>query len=232
MSGNPHSPYWESGWRTRLSHESVARNHMRILRDAKRQTFYTTVDLRRYLPRSARWLPQVTAIPHLHSAINQSRPTRVLFAPMQGWWKGSRVVDPVLGELATEGSIEYLRAGSEYAGERRSVGALPHEEYLALLDSCDVFVDQLMFDVYGVSAIEALVRGKGVVGHLGASARLLPETPPIWSSTPDNFRQRLLDFIETLQTNRDAYATRGREYVLKYPSGHLTGRTLLSWLWS
>jgi glycosyltransferase involved in cell wall biosynthesis len=147
--------------------------------------FASTPDLLLDLP-GATWLPLAVDVERWAAPARppQSRP-RVLHVPTSGM-KGSDVIDPVLREMDAKGYLEYVHP----TGMR-------HADMPGQMASVDVVVDQIRSGVYGVTAVEAMVSGALVMGHVSDAVRaLLPADPGIVEAAPEDFAaamQRTLD---------------------------------------
>ena len=109
--------------------------------------FVSTPDLLLDQP-SATWLPlsmDPTRWAAPHDALERAVP-RVLHIPSRRNppIKGTQYVDPVMRRLEAVGAIEYV-----------SPESVPHSEMKALVQSCDIVVDQILTGSYGVTAVEA-----------------------------------------------------------------------------
>ena len=74
----------------------------------------------------------------------------------------------------------------------------------ALVWSCDVVVDQILFGSYGVASVEAMAAGRVVVGRLRDDVKArLPEVPNIVDATPEDITEvisSILDRREEMQS--------------------------------
>lgn len=178
----------------------------------------STPDLLLDLP-MAHWLPLVVDVPAWAASeppLRRERPV-VLHLPSRRHppIKGTRVIDPVLRALDTEGLITYL------APER-----VPHAEVARLVGSADVVVDQIMTGSYGVAAVEAMAAGRLVVGNVGPEVRaLVPDAVPIVDAGPDRLEQVLRDIV----SRPDAYeplAAAGVAFAQRWHDGRAAAEVL------
>lgn len=137
--------------------------------------FYTTLDLERYCPSSATWLPLTLSPEVIHLARSRqdkndtwrekSEKIIIFHSPSSSEMKGSK-------ELlsATE---EYVNTGRFAKMCRAMISEKPtisREEYLRRLNTSDIFLDQYGIGGLGLAALEALALGKAVVTDCGPEA--------------------------------------------------------------
>lgn len=184
-------------------------------------TFVTTPDLLDDVP-WATWLPVVvdTAAfaPPAEPTGRNGRPV-VLHVPSRGFLKGSQYVDPILQQLHVEGVIRYLRAEG-----------VAHARMPALIRSVDIVVDQVLMNLMGVGAAEAMASGRVVVAHVDEQlASRYPMPPPVVDATPDTLEQ----VVRELAADGDRRATLGRlgrEFAETVHDGRLAAQVLIEGL--
>ena len=93
------------------------------------------------------------------------------------------------------------------------IQGVSHDEAIARIAQCDLFVDQLLAGWYGGAAVEAMMLGKPVIAYIRASdcAWLPPDFRrdlPIISATPDTLAAVLHDL---LARDRGFLRQRGQE---------------------
>lgn len=232
------SPYEESGWRQALSHESISASNRRYLRSSKVPIFYVTLDLADYLPSRSVWTP--TVIGALQSQGGSFTPQnekeigrpKVLFGPSQGWWKGARVVDEVMFRLRDEGLIEYVRFGDTSNIDGGKVALLNHAEFLSQMDSCDILIDQIKFEGYGVTSLEGLIRGKIVASRLGQYVKHLEFDVPIIYIDESNIEVVFRQILENFPSLAVEKSLAGPVFVKEFHSGLKTADAILKWYYS
>ena len=223
MARLPHS-YFREGteeWRVKLNVDS-ARNRS-IADELGLPLFVSPPDLLLDQP-TATWLPlsmdiYAWAAPR-DNLLDRAVP-RVLHLPSRRRppIKGTHYVDPVLGELAAAGLIEYV-----------SPESVPHREVRALVHSCDIVVDQILTGSYGVAAIEAMAAGRVLVGNLAPDvAELMPEVPIVVNADPDTLKEQVLRILEDREAAR-SHARRNLEFVRRWHDGRAAAAAMSSFL--
>jgi hypothetical protein len=103
---------------------------------------------------------------------------------------------------------------------------VPHSEMPGLVATADVVVDQIRSGFYGVAAIEAMVSGAIVVGHLSAAMRVfLPDESGIVDAVPQTFAETMSHLLDT-QGEWPAMAARSNEYARRWHDGVESVRVL------
>ncbi|MGN6537049.1 MAG: glycosyltransferase, partial [Mesorhizobium sp.] len=108
-------------------------------------------------------------------------------------------------------AVESLKAkGVEF--DFTLVENMPQSEARAILEKCDILVDQLRIGWYGVLAVEGMALGKCVISYVREDLKKhLGDTPPIKIANPDTIEAALLDVIQS-QEERMRIARQGHEY--------------------
>src|SRR4029078_5845217 len=88
---------------------------------------------------------------------------RIAHAPTHFGAKGTNFVLAAIAELRSMG----------IAFEFDLIQGVPHDEAIARIAQCDLFVDQLLAGWYGGAAVEAMMLGKPVIDYIRASERAL-----------------------------------------------------------
>lgn len=210
----------DDAWRATLA-EQTARNRG-FAEECGWPVFFSTPDLAFDLP-SGSWLPVVVEVEQWASpypVLERERP-RVLHVPSQRNppIKGTHLIMPVLERLEREGVIEVV-----------APSGLPHAELRALVQECDVVIDQLLFGSYGVAAVEAMAAGRVTIGRMidGVRARM-PEPPEMLEATPET----LYDVLSSVRDRRDELrerAARGVAFVKRWHNGDEAARRLADYL--
>jgi hypothetical protein len=179
--------------------------------------FVTTPDLLRDLP-EASWLPVVVdPAPWLadgrQEALTRSRPV-VVHAPTRGRLKGSAFIDPVLTRLDDDGLITYRR-----------VSGIPSAQMPEVYASADIVVDQILLGDYGVSAIEAMLAGRLVLGHVSDhSRRVIREAlgveVPVLDAVPETIEQTIRAVVADPQDYRGLIEAGSRYARLVHGGGY------------
>ncbi len=186
--------------------------------------FVSTPDLLAEVP-SATWLP-VVIDPDRWAApgepLRRPRPV-VVHAPSNPRFKGSQVIDAVLGTLASRGSVEYRR-----------LDAVPNDAMPRVLAGADIVIDQLVMGLYGVAASEAMAAGRVVVSYVGDRVRTevrrsTGREVPIVEANPST----LSDVLHAVLDDRDTARTtagRGPGFVRELHDGRRSASLLRPWL--
>ena len=201
---------------------TVSRTNREFASDSGLPVFVSTPDLLLDNP-GASWLPlsvQSDRWRGFGRALASDVPT-VLHIPSKRLppIKGTATIDPVLRSLDERGKIVYLSA------ERVS-----NVRMAALVERCDIVVDQLLSGSYGVAAIEGMASGRLVVGNVAAATRsLMSEPPPIVDATPDDFEAIVMDILAHREFFFDLAAT-GPGFVDRWHSGAASAAALSDFL--
>lgn len=179
--------------------------------------FVSTPDLLDDVP-FASWLPVVVDThvfsPDGRSLSEQRRPV-VAHVPSRGSLKGTPYVTPVLRRLHEQGVIEY-----------RPLQGLPHSMMPRLIRSADIVVDQVLMNLMGVAAAEAMACGRVVIAHVDERlASRYPIEPPVVDATPDTLEQVIRDLVADRERMADL-GRRGREFALAVHDGRLSAQVL------
>lgn len=116
---------------------------------------------------------------------------KLLHIPSKPAVKGSEFIDSAVKRLQEEGyEIEYLR-----------VQNISHEEALKLMSQCDVYIDQLLLGMYGVSSLECAFMGVPVVCYVN------PELYEIKTPFINADKNSIYDTLKTVcnMTNEELY---------------------------
>ena len=234
MKATNNSPYAIASSRLAIAFEGQTTVNLRDIARGGYQAFYSTPDLAAFLPPTAIHLPQVVRPFRLETKPPPTelsgRVPRVLFAPMQGWWKGASVVDPVLWGLHDRGIIHYDRLGDPGGHGGRSLGVVNQLELSDRIRQADVVIDQVLISSYGLTAIEALHQGKVVVGRIGDHYRNLGVSPPILGVDPASFERDFHFLLEHLDDLLQSSWVEGPAFVEQHHDGRAAARALLRWL--
>lgn len=218
----PHSYFREGDtqWRARLT--ALSAKNRRAARQARVPLFVSTPDLLIDLP-EATWLPLSidTQLWECDEPALQRAVPRVLHLPSRRTppIKGTQYIEPVLRDLEARGVVEYV-----------SPEFLPHSEVRALVQSCDIVIDQLLTGSYGVAAVEAMAAARVVIGGLAPDVRsLMPETPQLWDADPDNLASVMSAVLDDRDAAREA-AEGNLEYVRRWHDGRGAAHALSDYL--
>ena len=184
--------------------------------------FVSTPDLLLDQP-SATWLPlsmDPTRWVAPHDALERAVP-RVLHIPSRRNppIKGTQYVDPVMRRLEAAGAIEYV-----------SPESVPHSEMKALVQSCDIVVDQILTGSYGVTAVEAMAAGRILVGGIAPEVRArMTEAPALFDADPDTLNEVMERILDDRAAARET-AVRNVEFVRRWHDGRAAADALAGYL--
>jgi hypothetical protein len=133
---------------------------------------------------------------------------------------------PVIkGTAAVKRAVEQLQAS--HAFDFRLVQGVPHAQAQQIMQSCDIFVDQLVLGAHGLAALEAMAYGKPVVCYIKPSMiEQYPPDLPIVGATQETLPDVLARLIDD-GAWRHELGRRSRAYVEKYHDAHALARQLL-----
>ena len=112
-------------------------------------------------------------------------------------------------------AVENLK--KKYAIELVLIRNMPLSLALKTIEDCDIYVDQLIWGGYAVTAQQAMALGKPVVCYLKPvlCENLYPDDIPIVNATVDNLEDKLAELIQNPRLRHDL-GKRSRQYVEKY----------------
>ena len=217
---NIDSPFHESldGLTAKL--EAQTQTMRRWLRVWPFPIFFSTLDLKRFVPRG-RWLPIVPDASWFTpmSAISTDRPRpHVLHLPSRRALFQSDRVDQICQALHEEGVIEY-----------RSITGVSPSEVRAHVEWSDIVIDKIGIGGTGVMGAEVMASGRLLIGDVDQIVRSeLPDLPLIQSST-----STLEQVIRDLVADRSTWAARaaaGQAFARKYHDGRHSAAVLAKWM--
>ncbi|MDW5329352.1 glycosyltransferase [Plantactinospora sp. KLBMP9567] len=200
--------------------QKKAERNRRVAEESGLPIFVTTPDLLDDLPQ-ATWAPLVVDVESWacdRPVMERARPI-VLHAPSKRWTKGTDRILPVVQELHERGVIELVLAEG-----------IPVQKMRALVQDCDIVLDQFTTGSFGAFAVEAMAAGKPVVAYLSESvSKTVGSDLPIINASPSSLRET----IEALLDDRDGTAKTGlasAEYARIYHDGSWTAHALSTFL--
>jgi glycosyltransferase involved in cell wall biosynthesis len=133
---------------------------------------------------------------------------------------------PVIkGTAAVKRAVEQLQPA--HAFDFRLLQGVPHTQAKQIVQSCDIFVDQLVLGAHGLAALEAMAYGKPVVCYIKPSmVGQYPPDLPIVNATQETLPEVLARLIED-GAWRQQLGQRGRAYVEKYHDARVLARQLV-----
>jgi len=140
----------------------------------------------------------------------------IIHAPSRKEFKGTAYIIKVIEQLKRKCSFEF-----------KLIHDVPRSQLLNTLESCDIFVDDLVFGSYGLAAIEAMAMGKPCITYIKPSLiNTYPPDLPIRNANQENFDQ----ILEKLLSDGEARARIGqqsRTFVEKYHDAHVVAKQLV-----
>lgn len=121
---------------------------------------------------------------------------------------------------ALKGTEHVLGAASSLARTKHFdldlITAVPHNQALARISKCDIFVDQLILGDFGMAALEAMAMGKPVVAYVKPALRALyPKALPVVDASPDSIELVLATLLSDGRL-RHELGQQGRRYVERH----------------
>ena len=182
--------------------------------------FFSTIDLKRFVPRG-RWLPVVPDASWFTpmSAISTDRPRpHVLHLPSRRALFQSDRMDQICQQLHEEGLIEY-----------RSITGVSPGEVRAHVEWSDIVIDKIGLGSTGVMGAEVMASGRLLIGDVDQIVRdELPDLPLIQSSIA-TLEQVLRDLVADRST-WDARAAAGQAFARTYHDGRYSAGVLAKWM--
>jgi glycosyltransferase involved in cell wall biosynthesis len=113
-------------------------------------------------------------------------------------------------------AVESLKV--KYDFDFKLIQNMPRRDALALMQQCDIYVDQLIGGGHGLAACEAMAFGKPVICFIkDALLKEYPKEIPIVNANPDNITEKLEVLIKDAQL-RNQIGKQGRAYIDKHHS--------------
>jgi glycosyltransferase involved in cell wall biosynthesis len=131
----------------------------------------------------------------------------------------------VKGTPSVLAAIEKLK--NQYDFDFKLAHGVSHAEAIAMIQECDVMLDQFVLGSYGVAALEAMALGKPVVCYIKPSLiERLPSDFPIVNANQDNLVRVLGGLLEDGH-QRHQIGKLSRIYVEKHHDAHKIARNLV-----
>jgi hypothetical protein len=218
------SPFHDTDWDLIPVLEEQSLRHRALLAELDAPVFVSTPDLLLDWP-GATWLP-VVVDPELWAGgatpLVRAVPV-VVHAPSNPRIKGSALIDPVLRDLAERGLIEYRR-----------IEGVPSGEMPDLYRDADIVLEQFRIGTYSRAAVEAMVAGRIVLGHVHEQVRdhVRAETGeelPVVEATPATLSDVLTDILDR-RAHYQALAIRGAAFGRRVHDGRASAQALSGFL--
>lgn len=171
--------------------------------------FASTVDLLKYAPERAEWVPNpidLDTFPFVGTK-SHSGPVTIVHAPSHRQSKGTDLIIKAVRELEEEGhQINFVLV------EGRSIS-----QAMEIYRSADIVVDQVNPHIgfYGLVSIENMALGKPVLCSINPEYENYLKDLPLVRVYPDNLKYQLRVLIEDPDL-RQYIGEKGRQYVEKY----------------
>ena len=136
---------------------------------------------------------------------NPGKKIKILHAPSNPEYKGTRYITPVIEKLRSEFDFDF-----------KIVSDVKAEELYCEIAGADLIIDQMLVGFYGLFSIESMAMGKPVVCYIRED--ILKNSPadfPVINADPDT----LYDVLKGILSSPDKLieaGMRSREYVEKY----------------
>ena len=149
---------------------------------------------------------------HLPPLRRPGQKVRIYYGETRYGYKGGKSIKEALAKLEASpygAKVEIIK------GAR-----IPFDDYLALLDTADIVIDQSNSHCYGMNALYSIARGK--ISFTGAAPEAMgffgvaPDESPFVNigPDPDDIFRKLVDFIEH-PGKMEALGAKGREFVVR-----------------
>lgn len=177
------------------------------------RVFVSTLDLLKFLP-SAEYIPNPIYISNIkveNEKYSLHSPIRILHTPTDSSIKGTIYINNAVEKLKTDGyDIEYMLSVDKN-----------HDDNLKLIQRCDIYIDQILLGVYGVSSIESMFFGKPTLCYINQK---YPGNLPIVNVNSNNLYNELKTLIDSLTTNLEQISESSKKYAIEH---HCNQRLLL-----
>jgi glycosyltransferase involved in cell wall biosynthesis len=135
---------------------------------------------------------------------NNKRPL-IIHSPTSPEYKGTEFILQAIDKLKPYYDFDF-----------KLIMGMPHQQALALMQQCDVYIDQLILGCHGYAACEAMAYGKPVICFVKDSLKAeYPPTLPLVNATPDNIADKIAMLITDGQMRHDL-GKNGRIYIDTY----------------
>lgn len=120
--------------------------------------------------------------------------------------KGSEYIISALNDLRSKYDFEFVLLTNK-----------PREEVQAKIQSCDIFIDQIVLGAHGLAFCEAMAYGKPVVCYIAEKVleNHFPEDCPVVNANPTTIHAQLEMLLQNA-TLRYELGVKGRAYAEKY----------------
>ncbi len=124
-------------------------------------------------------------------------------------------------------AVEQLK--SDFDFEFKLLEGMSREDTLKVIQSCDIFIDQLLLGSYGMASCEALSMGKPVLCYIMQAVydNGLPLECPIVNTNPDNIKENLAMLLRD-RSYREMLGQKGRVYAEQYLDVDIQAKDLVN----
>jgi glycosyltransferase involved in cell wall biosynthesis len=141
-------------------------------------------------------------------SFNTSNKITIVHAPSAVNAKGSKYIEKIIKELQLSYDIEFVK-----------LHKVPRSEVLAIMQTCDIYIDQIIIGSYAAAAIEAMGFGKPTVAFIMQEVfeKGLPDECPVVNANIDTLKERLVALIENPEMRKEV-GFKSRTFVQNHHS--------------
>ncbi len=140
-----------------------------------------------------------------YTGTNPGKKLKILHAPSNAEYKGTRYIIHAIEKLSTEFDLEF-----------NIVKDVKAEELYRIIADSDIVIDQMLVGFYGLFSIESMAMGKPVVCYIREDIlKNSPEDLPVINANPDTLYDILKGILKAPETLSDI-GRRSRLYAEKY----------------
>ena len=187
------------------------------------KVFYLNPELGHYVPKG-NFLPysnvDINSFEPIYPSVDLSRPPVIVHAPSNGAIKGTPLILDALASLR-----------EHFDFELKLVQGVPNDEALALYQSADIAIDQVLAGWYGGVAVEWMAMGKPVLSYLRESdLGFVPEAMraeiPVRNIRPEHLAE---DIAQVLKQRAEwgKWARASRRFVERWHNPQIVARAMV-----
>ncbi len=214
----PDSWWRTSGPRYLAQTAALSARNRRIINRFALPVFVSTPDLLHDVP-GATWLPisiHMEADTSPSTVLDGHRRPRILHLPSRSKppIKGTKTISAILRKLHDEALIERVEPTK-----------MNHADFLKLIASVDVVIDQICSDSYGVTSVESMAAGRVTVSSVLTTRELIGMDIPIIDATPHTLEATLRRILKHPDRFRET-AQLGPNFVRQVHNGEAAAAAL------